>query len=205
MSGLHVVTLPPPDVDPAEVLRYAMQPRSAAAPEELPVQRCIRQARTVVCRAVWRRFDYADQGEVLDLGFAKTNSKSLKRWLEGCRGLILFAATAGFDMERLIARAALISPSEALLMHAVGAAVVEQACDRLCGMLAEAFPNEHLKPRFSPGYGDLPLTLQRDVFTALEAERHLGLTLQEPSLLMTPLKSVTAIVGLERRETDERS
>ena len=52
-----------------------------------------------------------------------------------------------------------------------------------------------LPPRFSPGYGDLPLSLQRDIFRVLDCPRKIGLTLNE-SLLMSPSKSVTAIVGL---------
>ena len=50
-------------------------------------------------------------------------------------------------------------------------------------------------PRFSPGYGDLPLETQRDVFRLLDCERKIGVWLNE-SLLMTPSKSVTAIFGL---------
>ena len=50
-------------------------------------------------------------------------------------------------------------------------------------------------PRFSPGYGDLPLTAQREMFRMLECEKRIGVYLNE-SLLMSPSKSVTAIVGL---------
>jgi len=49
--------------------------------------------------------------------------------------------------------------------------------------------------RFSPGYGDLPLAVQRDFLAALDATRQLGITLT-PSNLMVPTKSVTAIVGV---------
>ena len=52
-----------------------------------------------------------------------------------------------------------------------------------------------LKPRFSAGYGDLPLAVQKAIFSALELSQRIGLTLNE-SLLMTPSKSVTAIFGL---------
>ena len=49
--------------------------------------------------------------------------------------------------------------------------------------------------RFSPGYGDLPLSVQPTVLAALDAQRRLGITLSS-SLLMTPTKSVTAIIGM---------
>ena len=51
-----------------------------------------------------------------------------------------------------------------------------------------------VRPRFSPGYGDLPLALQREVFAALDCPRRIGLTLSD-SLLMSPTKSVTALIG----------
>ena len=53
-----------------------------------------------------------------------------------------------------------------------------------------------LKPRFSAGYGDLPLTVQREIFSQLNPDRKIGLTLNE-SLLMSPSKSVTAFAGIE--------
>ena len=53
----------------------------------------------------------------------------------------------------------------------------------------------HPVPRFSPGYGDFPLEAQKDIFRTLDCSRKIGLTLNE-SLLMSPSKSVTAIVGL---------
>ena len=100
------------------------------------------------------------------------------------------------EMERLILRAKAISPLHGLMMNAIGAAIAEEACDRLCGQLAAAFPDHELRPRFSPGYGDLPLALQRDIFAVLPCEKRLSLTLTD-SLLMQPSKSVTAIVGMK--------
>ena len=52
-----------------------------------------------------------------------------------------------------------------------------------------------LTDRFSPGYGDLPLTAQRQLCEALDTGRRIGLSLS-PSLLMIPGKSVTAILGI---------
>ena len=49
--------------------------------------------------------------------------------------------------------------------------------------------------RFSPGYGDCPLTAQRSIVDALNATRLIGLTITPTSLLM-PTKSVTAVIGL---------
>ena len=205
MSAPHEVLLPPAPVRREEALRYAMQPRRAEAAACPQFEHCLSMADgKIACRAVWREYPLRVLPDgALDLGFARTDAASLRRHLAGCEGVILFAATAGLEMDRLIRRAEALSPLHGLMMHAIGAAVIEEACDRLCAGLAEAFPRHALRSRFSPGYGDLPLAMQRDVFAALDCGRRLGLTLTD-ALLMVPAKSVTAIIGMEPRARDSR-
>ena len=133
----------------------------------------------------------------LDLGFMVTESHGLARNLCGCDKLVLFAATIGLAPDRLIAKYGRLSPVKALCMQAIGAERIESLCDMFCGELAETYAEEglSLRPRFSPGYGDLPLEAQDSVFKALDCNRKIGLSLND-SLLMSPSKSVTAIVGL---------
>ena len=199
-DGLRLAELGEIPFDEREILRYAMIPSFAPVPEELPLRESLEAAKGAArCRAVWRRYPLARKGDVLDLGFARTDSGHLRRHLEGCGEILLFACTAGAEMDRRIARAKLQSPAKGLLMHAIGAQQVEGACDKLCRELAEIFPDRQLTDRYSPGYGDLPLAMQRDVFAALDCERVIGVTLSD-SLLMTPSKSVTAIIGMKERE-----
>ena len=133
----------------------------------------------------------------LDLGFMVTESQGLARNLCGCDKLVLFAATIGLAPDRLIAKYGRLSPVKALCMQAIGAERIESLCDMFCGELAEAYGAQglSLRPRFSPGYGDFPLEAQEAVFKALDCHRKIGLALND-SLLMSPSKSVTAIVGL---------
>lgn len=200
MAGvLHPEELGNIPFDEKEILRYALLPASAPAPEELPLQECLEAARGAAhCRAVWRRFPIERNGAELDLGFARTASRDLAERLDGCGEILLFACTAGAEMDRRAARARLASPVKGMLMHAIGAQQVEGACDLLCRRLAEAFPDRELTERYSPGYGDLPLALQREVIAALNCERTIGVTLLD-SLLMQPSKSVTAIIGMKER------
>ena len=197
---LHPEDLGEIPFDEKEILRYAMLPSFAPAPEELPLNECLEAAKGAArCRAVWRYYPLKAEGEWLDLGFVKTDSQDLRNHLAGCGEILLFACTAGAEMDRRIGRAKLQSPAKGLLMHAIGAQQVEGGCDLLCRRLAEAFPDRQLTDRFSPGYGDLPLTMQRDVMEALDCAQTLGITLTD-SLLMTPSKSVTAIIGMKVRE-----
>ena len=199
-EGLHLEELGEIPFDEKEILRYAMLPSFAPKPEELPLQECLKAAKGAAqCRAVWRRYLLVRDGDTLDLGFAKTDSRDLKQHLEGCGEILLFACTAGAETDRRIARAKLLSPARGLLMHAIGAQQVEGGCDRLCARLAQQFPDRQLTDRFSPGYGDLTLEMQRDVMAALDCGRTVGITLTD-SLLMTPSKSVTAIIGMKVRE-----
>jgi len=201
-EGLRLAELGEIPFDEKEILRYAMLPSFAPAPEELPMKESLEAAKGAVqCRAVWCRFSLKRDGDELDLGFARTTSRGLKRHLEGCDEIILFACTAGAEMDRRITRAKLQSPAKGLLMHAIGAQQVEGGCDRLCRQLAEQFPDKQLTDRYSPGYGDLPLEMQRDVMTALDCGRTVGITLTD-SLLMTPSKSVTAIIGMKERKPE---
>ncbi len=199
-EGLHLEELGEIPFDEKEILRYAMMPSFVPAPEELPLQECLKAAKGAAqCRAVWRRYPLTRNGDGLDLGFARTASRDLERHLEGCTEILLFACTAGAETDRRIARAKLQSPAKGLLMHAIGAQQVEGGCDLLCRRLAEQFPERQLTDRFSPGYGDLPLSMQRDVMAALDCGRTVGITLSE-SLLMSPSKSVTAIIGMKERD-----
>ena len=85
--------------------------------------------------------------------------------------------------------------AEAVILDGCGSALVEQGCDEAEREIASRFPTLYLTDRFSPGYGDLPLSLQKDLCAALDAQRRLGIYVNE-SMLMTPQKSVTALIGL---------
>lgn len=121
------------------------------------------------------------------------HSAALAKNLRGCRRAVVFAATVGLLPDRLVRRFSMTDMAAALLVQGIGAERVEALCDAFCQKLAAEYGGT--RPRFSPGYGDLPLALQRDIFALLDCGRRIGVTLGD-SLLMTPTKSVTAIVGL---------
>ena len=55
--------------------------------------------------------------------------------------------------------------------------------------------------RFSPGYGDLPLSAQPALLKALDANRRLGIAVTSTNMLV-PVKSVTAVLGLFEKPAD---
>lgn len=188
-----------PPFNEKEILRYAGA-RECTPEVRALLDECLRLAGGIDSgRVVYEQFPVALQGEGLDLAFCQTNSQKLALNLQGCQSIVLMAATIGLEMDRLIARAAAVSQARAVMLQGVGTERIESLCDAFCADLAETMKNEglFLRPRFSPGYGDLPLALQRDIFAALDCTRQIGLTLND-SLLMSPSKSVTAIIGLSQ-------
>ncbi len=193
---MNVLSPAEPPVNRREILRYAGCRGGGA--EGLPLEECLRLSAGVLSyRVVWETFPVSAQEDTVDLGFARVRSAALARSLAGCGSALVFAATVGLGMDRLIARYERVSPSTALLLHAVGTERIESLCDAFCRGQNTALAEKGLalRPRFSPGYGDLPLAFQREIFRALECEKRIGLTLTD-SLLMSPAKSVTAIAGI---------
>jgi hypothetical protein len=180
--------------DRREILRYMGCKESSAEIEGL-IDRAIREADGKIGGKVcYRTLDISRRDGGIDLGFALTESRDLKKALAGCDRVVLFAATIGLELDRLIYRYGRTSPSLALCLQALGAERIEALCDEFCAFLTDSGLSP--RPRFSAGYGDLPLELQKDIFRALDCSKQIGLTLND-SLLMSPTKSVTAIVGIK--------
>ena len=188
---------------PEEILRYAGLPKTAE-PDPLMLS-CLDELGEIDGRICWRHFDIARREDgSMDLGFCVTPSKNLAQNLKDCSRLVLFAGTLGLPIDRLLERYGRLSPAKQLWFQAIGAAGVEALCDRFCedvkhlagrgGALAST------KPRYSPGFGDFGLSYQKSIFAALDCQRRIGLTLTD-SLLMSPTKSVTALIGI-RDEAD---
>ena len=70
--------------------------------------------------------------------------------------------------------------------------MIENVCDLFNKKINGEY--QYTKSRFSPGYGDLPIEFQRDIFSVLNLNKNIGVYLTE-GMQMTPSKSVTAIIG----------
>lgn len=141
--------------------------------------------------------------ETVDFVFSKVKSLSLVKLLSGCESAIIFCATAGIGIDRLISKYSAVSPAKALIFQSIGAERIEALCDSFCEQLKkERATDEYITPRFSPGYGDLPLEFQKEIFKVLNPEKHLGVFLCE-SFVMSPSKSVTAIIGIKKGDKNK--
>lgn len=99
----------------------------------------------------------------------QVESLHLRRHLEGCTAVCLFAATLGPEVDRLLHRASVTDVSRAVMIQACAASLLEVYCDECCAAIAAQTAAEGLtlRPRFSPGYGDFPISCQRALLRAL--------------------------------------
>lgn len=184
------------NIDRDEMLRYLLwHGGEIPADTEDALRRGIARLQAAAKpRAVWRVFDYRP-GEALGGTDFCPEGEDLKAFLQDCDQVILLAATLGAEPDLLQKQLRLRDMSEAVILDAAGSAAVENVCDNLCVDLAAQFAPRFLTDRFSPGYGDFPLSQQRWFFQLLDMPRRLGVSLTD-SFLMLPQKTVTAVVGI---------
>lgn len=151
-------------------------------------------------RSVFRIFEMnrIDEEKVA-IGTLQISSKSLARNLNHCEKAVLFGATLGTGVDRLIARTSLTDMANAVVLQACAAAMLEEFCDEKQFEIGEELEKEglYLRPRFSPGYGDFDIGFQKSFMQMLDCAKAIGLTMTE-SFMMTPTKSVTAVIGASR-------
>lgn len=148
---------------------------------------------------IYRLYSCKTDGETVFIGELQIKSKNLSGNLAQCNIAAVLAATLGIEADKLLQRYEVINMAEASIAQACGAACIEAYCNLVQEEIrldAQEKSGKQLfiRPRFSPGYGDLPLDLQKDIFNALDCTKRIGLTLAQ-SLFMYPTKSVTAFIG----------
>ena len=93
--------------------------------------------------------------------------------------------------------------SPAVVLDSMANVAIEQVCDKAERLITAELPDCYLTYRYSPGYGDYPVTMQQRFLEILDAPRKIGLSRNE-SYLLTPAKSVTAIIGASKQPVERR-
>ena len=154
----------------------------------------------VAPRYLWRacRIERGGEGIFLPEAALTLPGTLAEKMLAECGTAVLMVCTLGAEFDRMEREWQARDMARAAVLDACGSAWTEAACDAAEEEIRNRFPGMYLTDRFSPGYGDLPLSLQADFLRALDAGRKLGITANE-SFLMLPSKSVTAVTGLADR------
>lgn len=153
-------------------------------------------------RMTYRSFEMSiEENGCIVIGNMKIQSKNLRKNLNGCEHVILLGATLGIKVDLLMKRYSYTDMAKVVVLQACAAAMLEEYLDERQTELAEEMRKEglYLRPRFSPGYGDFSILHQKDILTMTDAPKKIGLSMTDSSML-TPVKSVTALIGLSRKQ-----
>lgn len=186
-----------------EILLY-LGYRGQEYPDELKeqIKRCEKEVLAAAApRLIWRRLPISGA----DFTALSLEGKDIGELLEDCVEAVLMAVTLGQGIDRLLAKKSVSNMADAVIMDACASAAIENVADHFEMDLRREVEAEgfFLTDRFSPGYGDLPLSAQKKLCAALDTERKIGLSLS-PALLMIPGKSVTAVLGISRKPKPRR-
>jgi cobalamin-dependent methionine synthase I len=196
------------NISRSEIRRYlGMMKADAHTHTDDLIEECV----ALLEEAAHPRFTYARFPLIFADGFPcieshVIHSENLGANLSGCREVCIMAVTLGADVDRLIQKYEFLSMSKAAVLQAAAAAMTEEVCDHVNALIRKEAEKDRLytRPRFSPGYGDLPLETQKLIFSLINLPKEIGLTLNS-SLLMSPFKSVTAFIGLSPFVSNQKS
>lgn len=155
---------------------------------------CLRAARPAYTYKIFSIECSNDKVYILgsDLCF---ESHDLCEHLKGCEQCAVMCATLGAGFDLALKPMQVTDPTKAVIFNSCGSALIEQVCDAAEAEILKKAGKEKHSFRFSPGYGDLPMSAQKTVFRLLMPEKIIGITLSASNLLI-PIKSVTAFIGL---------
>ncbi len=120
---------------------------------------------------------------------------SIKEHLRDCEKVVFLCATISADVDKLIRQKQVSSMSEAVVIDALASTAIEQVLDQVENIIMKDFEEYEHTWRFGLGYGDFPITLQKEFLTILDANKRIAVGVNESMMLM-PTKSVTCVIGL---------
>ena len=159
------------------------------------LERCRKQFNEAVeykCAYIRTEVDLSKEN-ICKFDFAEIESRNLYKNLQGCNEAFVMAVTTGISVDRLLKKLNIISQAEHFVTDGLSSAAIESFCDYVSDIMKKGLKCAN---RFSPGYGDVSLEVQKPLLERLCAAETLGITLNS-AYLMTPVKSITAIMGIK--------
>lgn len=193
------------DISRKEILRYlGYRGKPADDIVKNSIESCLEELlRTIAPKSIYQIFPVVfGENDTVTIGSIVIQSKNLSQHIKGCKQAAVFAATLGAQTDLLIQKYNKLDMSKAVILQACAATVIEAFCDKQQEEITQEAAKQglFLRPRFSPGYGDFPLTCQKELLAVLHCQKRIGLTVMD-SLILAPSKSVTAIIGFTEEST----
>ena len=111
---------------------------------------------------------------------------------KGSDCLCILVSTLGVAVDKRISRYKDTEPSRMVLLDACANSLIEVVTDeyqKKLDLKEETF-------RYAPGYGDVPLTMQRQIFDLIPEISKIGIELDACNM-MHPFKSMTGLIGFK--------
>lgn len=190
-------------IDQKEALRYLGYVGNN--PEE-NIQKILNECESNVLDIIEPKYLYkcfnilSSEGKiVLDNCKLELTGNDIINHLKGCTKVILMCATLSINMDRFIRVTQITDMTKAVIIDSLASVAIEKVCDNIQDDIMEEFCGYFQTYRFSPGYGDFPIEIQKDFLSVLDAQKKIGLTSTDDCIL-TPKKSVTAVIGLSETQ-----
>ena len=190
-------------IDQKEALRYLGYVGNK--PEE-NIQKILNECESNVLdmidpKYIYKCFDIISNQDkiVLDNCKLELTGNDIVNHLKGCTKVILMCATLSINMDRFIRVTQITDMAKAVIIDSLASVAIEKICDNIQDDIMEEFSGYFQTYRYSPGYGDFPIEIQKDFLSVLDAPKRIGLTSTDDCIL-TPKKSVTAVIGLSETQ-----
>lgn len=183
------------NVQVSEILKYLGYSGQKLEPAFLAeIDAAIEKVRSIARpKHVYKLFELTSLDSLLQ-------GQDIKHHGKGAEKVLLMAATLGNEVDFFIRQLQNSDVKQASIIDAAASSTIEAYLDSLEENLRAEYllKGLFLSARFSPGYGDFPLSVQQDFLTLLDAHRRIGLSLGK-SGIMSPLKSVTCVMALTKQ------
>ena len=187
------------EIDKKEMMRYAgLSPKAKEFPQG-EIDKAVMEALALAePKGIWQILPYDPvQGVILGDVPLALEGRSIKSHLKTAWSVAVLAVSVGDDIEE--ASTSHFKNGDylrGLLLDAAATAATEHLADQVNALIDRDAHKVGQKTtwRFSPGYGDWPVTQQKDFCRLIHAEE-IGIHVTDHSMLF-PRKSVSAIIGI---------
>lgn len=129
----------------------------------------------------------------------KTSSRQLEKILKGASKFVIYAGTLGIEFDKTLRRWQVQSPSDGMILNACASVRIESIIETMVNDIEEK-EKLHAGQPYSPGYGDLSLSVQENLLSYLQADKKVGIV-HNQSYIMIPSKSITGVFGLFKEKS----